>query len=91
LSQGLPKKIEVHLLLTDLALKLGNTLAGRIELAQGCRGGLRWTRGRNRNLARSTDTSQRLGAAGAKVVAPKVEILAENLQLSRKLAHVLSP
>jgi hypothetical protein len=90
LSQGLPKKIEVDLLLADLALELGDALAGRIELAQCCRGGLRRARGRYRNLARSTDASQRLGAAGAKVVAPKVEILAANLQLSRKLAHILS-
>jgi hypothetical protein len=66
LSQGLPKKIEVDLLLADLALKLGDTLSRSIELAQRCRGGLRRARARNHNLARSPDASQRLGTAGRK-------------------------
>jgi hypothetical protein len=89
----LPKKIEIDLLLADLALQLGNAHASRSEF-RGGRSGRRLRRfaARNRNdcLARPTATAQGLRTARSETIAPSIQILAQNLQLARQGAHVLA-
>jgi hypothetical protein len=84
----LPKKIQIHLLLADLALQLGDPLARRINaLWPPCRP----RRGSNHHcFPRPTLASQSFGTAGAKVGTPKIQILAPNQQLPRKGAHILA-
>jgi hypothetical protein len=66
LPQGLPKKIQFHLLLADLALQLANPLAsGRKILA-------RLKIEHPKSLARSTGRPQRFRAALPEVLAPFV-------------------
>jgi hypothetical protein len=79
--QGLPKKIEVDLLLADLAFQLGNPLARLLDLA--------WRLFRRRLLLALLWTpfaAQRFRAAGSKTSAPIIQVLAQNLQLPRSAA-----
>jgi hypothetical protein len=69
--QGLPKKIEIDLLLADLALQLGNPLARFLGLA--------WRLLRRRLLQlflRSTFAAQGFRTAGSKTRSPIIEVLA---------------
>jgi hypothetical protein len=89
LPQGLPKKIQFHLLLTDLAFQIGDPLfclAQRIRLSRRrCIRRLRLSQ-----LARTPPPAQCRGATGTKVISPLVEILAQDLQLSPQRTHVLT-
>jgi hypothetical protein len=90
LPQGLPKKIKLHLLLTDLAFQLGNPPLGLRQIALRRRGsaGIGWF-GLDQ-LARPTTAPQRCWPAGSETGSPLVEILAQDLQLARQRAHILA-
>jgi hypothetical protein len=86
MPQGLPKKIEFQLLLADLALQLSDAPAGEIKLVgwhlerpARSRGGCR----PRFALARPPQRTQGCRTAGAKQIAPSVEVLPQNLELSR--------
>jgi hypothetical protein len=87
LLQGLPKKIQLHLLLPDLPLQLGNAAARPSDVV------LLWRRrpsqARRLSLPRSTTQSQTIRTARPKVVSPLVEILTQNPKLARQSADVL--
>jgi hypothetical protein len=81
----LPKKIEIDLLLADLALQLGNALARLLKLCgwrvwNCC---LRLRAARNQTgrfgLGRTTTTAQRLRTASQETIPPDVKILARSL------------
>jgi hypothetical protein len=79
LPQGLPKKIQFHLLLADLALQFGNAPAGRLEFrTRPARRHRRRRAARSRRacLARSTATAQSLRTARKEAITPSVQILA---------------
>jgi hypothetical protein len=78
LPQGLPKKIQFHLLLADLALQLGDAFArGRNILhPPGLR--LRGKLGRPWDLPRATRRPQRFSSAAAEMRAPLVQMTARN-------------
>ncbi len=83
--QGLPKKIEIDLLLADFAFQFGNASLGRLDRRLRCG---RRNRSR-RHLARATRTTQRTWATRFEAITPNVKVLAQDLQLSCKRAHVL--
>jgi hypothetical protein len=82
----LPKKIEIDLLLADLAFQFGNPLARLVNLAWliFC---LRW---HDLFLLRPTLAAQPFWTAGSKMRSPIIQILAQNLQLPRQRADVLA-
>src|SRR5205085_5401624 len=92
LPQGLPKKIQFNLLLTDLALQLGNTIARELKLRHRHVWYLRPNAPRTRpvGFARSATTAQCLGATRSEPSAPKVQILARNLHFARQGSHILA-
>jgi len=75
----LPKKIQINLLLANLAFQLGNPLASLLDLAQR----LIRTRPLDLGLLRSTFAAQGFRAARPKTRAPIIQVLAQNPQLSR--------
>jgi hypothetical protein len=78
----LPKKIEFDLLLADLALKFGNPRWRRNVTGSNLACPFRHTRRDNAGaLARSTQRSQGLRPARPKQIAPRIEILAQHIQL----------
>jgi hypothetical protein len=94
MSQGSLKKIEIQLLLADLALQFGNPPAGRLKLCS------RRLHRRLRicacsqtgsfGLARPAPAAQRLRTASLETVPPGIQILARHLKLTRHGAHVLA-
>jgi hypothetical protein len=72
LPQGLPKKIQFHLLLADLALQVADALASRLEILHSHRlcGGVDF--GRTKHLARSARGSQGFRPTTPKVLTPLV-------------------
>jgi hypothetical protein len=89
----LPKKIEFDLLLADLALQFGDASAGEIKLVgwhlyrpARSRGGRR----PHVALARPPQWTQGRRTAGAKLIAPSVYILPQNLELSRHQPYRLA-
>src|SRR6202158_4469702 len=95
LPQGLPKKIQINLLLADLALLLGNARAGRLKFrGRPFRRRLRGLAARSRSgrfcLARPPATAQSLRTARQEAIAPNVQILAHKLQFAPQGAHILA-
>jgi hypothetical protein len=78
LLQGLPKKIQLHLLLPDLPLQLGNAAARPRNVVLLRRRRPSRCQTRRLTLPRSTTRSQTIRAARPKVVSPLVEILTQN-------------
>ena len=76
MQQGPLKKIEVHLLLADLALQLGNALARRFKLRGRSPYRRRRICARNRagsfGLARPAPAPQSIRAAGLETIPPSV-------------------
>jgi hypothetical protein len=100
LPQGSLKKIELHLLLADLALELGYpTFSPRQRVARRRLdrgeilsprrpGTMRLDRQRFR-LGRPSPTAQRLRATSSKSLTPLIEILPPNAKFARQRAHIL--
>src|SRR5205807_9035671 len=80
--QGLLKKIELHLLLADLALQLDDALARPHKI-------LRLEIGRSKSLARSTGQPQRLRSTPAEMSALLVKKAGRNPELARQRSHAL--
>jgi hypothetical protein len=78
LPQGCAKKIDVGLLLADLALQLRDPGTGGREL----RIRLRRLLGLERTFAGATRSTQSVGAAQTKMITPLVEILTQNLKFA---------
>jgi hypothetical protein len=75
----LPKKIEINLLLADLALKFSDALARSFELLETVRLGRSPP---DRLLLRGAPASpQSLGATRSKPISPQIQVLAKDLQL----------
>src|SRR5438477_3430817 len=85
MPQGLPKKIQVDLLLTDLALQLGDP-----PLALARRRDRRGPR-RHSPLARSSPLAQRRRPTGTNLVPPCIQKPAAQLQIARNLSDARSP
>ncbi|HEV7464571.1 MAG TPA: hypothetical protein VGN85_11820, partial [Methyloceanibacter sp.] len=84
MPQGLPKKIEIDLLLADLALKLRNAPARRRKILA------RLNIEHPQSLARPTGRPQRLHAAPAEMPAPAVKIPRRNPKLAGQRRNALS-
>jgi hypothetical protein len=91
MPQGSLKKIEVDLLLADLPLKLRDPPLRRRQRA--------YSRAIRRPfrrlleqpiLARATTRAQRLRTTGTEPIPPHVEILPQNLKLTRQRADILA-
>jgi hypothetical protein len=70
----LPKKIEFHLLLANLAFQIGDALASRRNILHPHRLGNGIRLGRANDFARPTSRSQRLGPPTAKMPAPLIQV-----------------
>jgi hypothetical protein len=78
LPQGLPKKIQFHLLLADLAFQRADPFARRRKVVA------RLSIEHPKTLARSTRRPQRLNPTPAVMPQPPVQLAGPNLQLARK-------
>src|SRR5262250_914426 len=95
MPQGSLKKIQIQLLLADLALQFGNTFARRLKLrGRRLRRRLRTCAARSQTssvgLGRPAPAAQRLGTARLETIPPSIQILARHLKLTRQGAHVLA-
>jgi hypothetical protein len=77
MPQGSLKKIEIQLLLADLALQFGNALARRFKLRgwrvrNGLRSGAARSRTGNFGLARPASAAQRLRTACLETIPPSI-------------------
>src|SRR5260370_14505983 len=87
MPQGLPKKIEVALLLADLALELGDPTPRRRSFIEEGAGHPRWVQGA---LARPTRPAQPPHPTLPHQVLPLVQTPAIDLQIRRHLRHSLA-
>jgi hypothetical protein len=78
LPQGLPKKIEFHLLLANLALQLANAFACGRYILHPHRLRLRGKLDRPWDLPRATSRPQRFSSAAAEMRAPPVQMTVRN-------------
>ena len=95
MPQGSLKKIQIQLLLADLALQFGNTFARRLKLrGRRLRRRLRTCAARSQTssvgLGRPAPAAQRLRTAGLETIPPSIQILARHLKLTRQGAHLLA-
>jgi hypothetical protein len=86
MPQGLPKKIEVGLLLPDLALELGDPTPRRCPLIEDRTPQRRVVQNA---LARSASTAQRFKPALPNLVLPFVHAAAVDLKFCRNSRHIL--
>jgi hypothetical protein len=86
LPQGLPKKIEFHFLLADLALQRCDAFARRRSILHPRRLRLRGKLDSPWDLPRATRRPQRFNSAAAEMRTPLVQMTARNLKLAGQLS-----
>src|SRR3974377_2445431 len=92
MPQGSLKKIEIQLLLADLAFQFGNAFARRLKLrGRRIRRRPRTCAARSQTgLGRPATAAQPLGTAGLEAIPPSIQILARHLKLTCQGAHALT-